>query len=83
VLEPAAEEFDLLPGEELAVPEADAQHWVKVYRELIEFCELMLSRPEQSLEAAQLHRRLTHYGRRLRHWDELSRRTNREPRGGG
>lgn len=49
--EPVVEEFGLLPGEELSVPEADAQHWATVYQELIGFCELILSRPELSPKA--------------------------------
>jgi hypothetical protein len=63
------EEFDSLPGERSSAPE-DAQHWLSVYRELIEFCELMLSRPELSLEAGHLQRRIGHYRRRLVHWEE-------------
>jgi hypothetical protein len=45
-------------------------HWVKVYQELIEFCVVTLARPEWSLEAAHLQRRLTHYRRRLIRWQQ-------------
>jgi hypothetical protein len=65
-----AEEFGLLPGEERGLVPDDARHWVRVYRELIEFCEVTLARPEWSLEGAHLSRRLSHYRRRLRHWQE-------------
>jgi hypothetical protein len=41
-----AEEFRLLPGEEHGLAPDDAKHWVRVYHELIEFCELTLARPE-------------------------------------
>jgi hypothetical protein len=76
--EPAGEEFGLLPGEEqVSLPQADAEHWMKVYQELIEFCELMLRRPEQSLEAAHLRRRLSYYRRWLQHWRHLYRADHR------
>jgi hypothetical protein len=63
------EELDSLPGERSPAPR-DAQHWISVYRKLLEFCELMLSRPELSLEAGHLQRRIRHYRRRLGHWQE-------------
>ena len=76
-MQTASEEFSLLPGEEHAsAPDQDAQHWVIVYSELIEFCELILTRPEQDLEAAHLRRRITHYRRRLRCWQEQLGRTS-------
>jgi hypothetical protein len=68
VSEPEAHEFRLLPGEALSSPSLDAQHWVRVYAELVDFCELMLARSELSLEDAHLHRRLNHYRFRLQHW---------------
>jgi hypothetical protein len=67
--QPEVQSFDSLPGERSPAPE-DAPHWIQVYRELIEFCELMMSRPEVSLEAGHLQRRLCHYRERLRHWQE-------------
>jgi hypothetical protein len=68
--ETAAEEFGLLPGEQQTSSPEDAQHWITVYQELIEFCELMLTSPGQSLEAGHLRRRLIHYQWRLRCWQE-------------
>ena len=35
----AAEEFRLLAGEEYSSAGLDARHWVRVYKELVEFCE--------------------------------------------
>jgi hypothetical protein len=63
-----ADEFGLLPGEEHGLAMEEARHWVRVYQELIEFCEVTLARPEWTLEAAHLERRLTHYRRRLARW---------------
>jgi hypothetical protein len=65
-----AEEIRSLPGEDLWIAPDDAQHWVRVYQELVEFCELMLTRPELSLEEGHLERRLGHYHSRLRRWRE-------------
>jgi hypothetical protein len=39
-----------------------------LYKELVEFCELMLTRPELSAENGHLRRRLDHYYSRLEHW---------------
>jgi hypothetical protein len=66
-MQPEAEESARLPGEEHGTA-PDAEHWVRVYRELIEFCELMLTRPEFNLEAGHIHRRLGHYRSRLSYW---------------
>ncbi|MBJ7601255.1 MAG: hypothetical protein DLM67_23030 [Candidatus Nephthysia bennettiae] len=68
--QPEADEFGLLPGEEHGLALEDARHWVRVYQELIEFCEVTLARPEWTLEAAHLQRRLTHYRRRLVRWQQ-------------
>jgi hypothetical protein len=68
VSDPLAEEFCLLAGEEHSSASQDAQHWVRVYGELAEFCQLMLGRPELSLENGHLQRRLSHYHTRLEHW---------------
>jgi hypothetical protein len=65
-----ADEFGLLPGEEHSLAMEEARHWVRVYQELIEFCEVTLARPEWTLEAAHLERRLTHYRRRLARWQQ-------------
>lgn len=65
-----AEEFGLLPGEEDGQASDDARHWVRVYQELIEFCELTLARAEWGVEAGHLNRRLCHYRARLRRWQE-------------
>ena len=64
------EEFGLLPGEEYGLAPEDARHWVRVYQELIEFCEVTLARPEWSVEGAHLHRRLCHYRKRLQRWQQ-------------
>jgi hypothetical protein len=74
-MQSGAEEFGLLPGEEYGLPRDDARHWVRVYQELIEFCELTLARPEWSVEGAHLNRRLCHYRLRLRHWQQEMART--------
>ena len=67
--DPAAKEFRLLPGEEhMSAPEEDAGHWVRVYQELIELCELMLTQRTLSLEDSQVQGRLRHYRSRLDHW---------------
>jgi hypothetical protein len=66
-MQPEAEKFASLPGEEHDTA-PDAQHWVLVHRELIEFCELMLTRPKLHLEAGHIHRRLDHYRSRLSYW---------------
>jgi hypothetical protein len=71
LMQPEAEEFRNLPGEERGIGPDDARHWVRVYQELIEFCELMMTRPEQSLEERHLQRRLTYYRARLGHWQEV------------
>jgi hypothetical protein len=70
-MQPEAEEVRSLPGEELGIAPADARHWVRVYQELIEFCELLMTRPELSLEQRHIQRRLTHYRLRLGHWQEV------------
>ena len=70
-MQPDTEEFRSLPGEELGIAPDDAGHWVRVYQELIEFCEVLLTRPELSLEQRHIQRRLTHYRSRLSHWQEL------------
>jgi hypothetical protein len=70
-MQPEAEEVRSLPGEELGIAPDDARHWVRVYEELIEFCELLMTRPELSLEQRHIQRRLTQYRSRLGHWQEV------------
>jgi hypothetical protein len=71
--ESAAEEYGLLPGEDRSLaPAEDARHWVIVYQELIEFCQLMLARSELNTEDGHLRRRLSHYHLRLRRWQAIS-----------
>jgi hypothetical protein len=70
-MQPEAEEVRSLPGEELGIAPDDARHWVRAYQELIEFCELLMTRPELSLEQRHVQRRLTHYRSRLGHWLEV------------
>jgi hypothetical protein len=77
VLEPPVKEFRLLPGEEhSSAPNEDARHWVGVYLELVEFCELMLARPELALEDGHLRRRLGHYRAGLEAWQAAAVRSS-------
>ena len=66
-----AEEFDALPGDDGRWSPEDGAHWIRVYQEVIEFCELMPRTPELSMEGGQLQRRLKHYRSRLEHWQQV------------
>lgn len=64
----------LLPGEQSDSPyPEDAEHWVRVYEELVSLCERMLEGPPSGRaagEAAQadrglLEERMAHYRQRL------------------
>jgi hypothetical protein len=63
-----AGDFALLDGETREWSAADAEHWARVYRELIRFCRQLASEPGMP-DGDGIRPRLAHLEARLAFWE--------------
>jgi hypothetical protein len=65
----------LLPGEDESAPRADdIEHWIKVYREMAEMCQLLLKQGTPEIPEPELEKRLRRFTRRLGFWLDVKAR---------